>query len=212
MDGGSDAVGKSSAPAPTATVLRRSLADLDDRALLLRSAEGDRAAFGVLVERHATTLQAILRQRLGRQVPLDDLLQEIFARTLANVGAFRGGSSYVTWATSIGLNLAIDWQRKKTRRRRLAPPSELENDAVPHPNSTHPLETLEHRDEAQRARALMETLPTDQRVAITLRVVQELSYGDVARRMDVPVARVRTWVSRGLKKLRVALERPEVSK
>ena len=44
-----------------------------------------------------------------------------------------------------------------------------------------------------------------------MRVVEDLPYAEVAQRMGVPVARARTWVSRGLKKLRGALEAEEVS-
>jgi len=188
----------------------RPLASRADRELLALSADGDRAAFGTLVERHLATLTAILRQRLGPRAAVEDLLQEVFARTLANVGGFQGRSSYVTWATSIGLNLAIDWQRKTTRRRRLAPPADVEADTLEHPAATRSLELVERRDEARRAREVLEDLPDDMRVAVTLRVVQDLSYAEVAHRMEAPVPRVRTWVSRGLKRLRAALEaRPE---
>jgi RNA polymerase sigma-70 factor (ECF subfamily) len=187
------------------------LSKLDDRSLLTRAAQGEREAFGVLVERHAGTLSAILRQKAGRHVPVDDLLQEVFARTLANVGTFRGQASYVTWAASIGMNLAIDWRRKRARRERLTPRADVEHDDVAHPDGAHALETVERRDEARRARAALDALPDVQRLAITLRVVEELTYDDVAERMGVPVGRVRTWVSRGLKRLRDALDREEVS-
>lgn len=183
----------------------------DDRWLLTRAAGGDREAFGTLVDRHAGALSAILRQKAGRDVPVDDLLQEVFARTLANVATFRGQASYVTWATSIGLNLVIDWRRKRTRRARLLPTEDVDGDSLAHPAGAHPLETLEQRDEARRAREALDELPDLQRVAITLRVVEDLSYGEVADRMGAPVGRVRTWVSRGLKRLRDALDRQEVS-
>jgi DNA-directed RNA polymerase specialized sigma24 family protein len=44
------------------------------------------------------------------------------------------------------------------------------------------------------------------RLAVTLRIVEDLSYEEVAARLAAPVPRVRTWVSRGLDRLRRTLE------
>jgi len=182
-------------------------AEPSDTALLGRARAGDRTAFGTLVERHQRTLAAVLRQRAGRDLPLDDLLQEVFARTLANLGGFRHRSSYLTWATAIGLNLATDWRRKQARRARLAPRAEVEGDEVPCPDSEPAQQVLERRDEARRASEALDALPLRLRLAVTLRVVEDLPYETVAERLGAPVPRVRTWVSRGLKRLRRDLEK-----
>ena len=57
----------------------------------------------------------------------------------------------------------------------------------------------------EKARQALCDLPEQQRLAVTLRVVEELPYADIAARLDVPAQRVRTWVSRGLKRLRIVL-------
>jgi len=195
--------------APSRTHARPLLAE-DDRRLLNLAGAGNREAFGVLVERHHGTLACVLRQKLGPRAPLEDLLQEVFARTLRSVDRFQGRSSFVTWATTIGLNLAIDWGRKNQRRTRLAPTADADADEVACPAAGRALELVERRDEAQRASLALDGLPDDLRLAVTLRVVQDLPYEEVARRLAAPVPRVRTWVSRGLKKLRVALSDQEV--
>jgi len=167
---------------------------------------GDRAAFGVLVERHHRMLAGLIRQRLGPHEPVEDLLQEVFAKSLSNLDRFGGRSSFATWAGAIAINLATDWQRKQARRRRLAPTADVEHDTVPEPHGERSLRAVEVREEAELARAAIEKLPIRMRLAVTLRIVEDLSYETVAERLDAPVATVRTWVSRGLKQVRSALE------
>ncbi len=179
---------------------------MTDTGLLDLARGGDREAFGVLVERHHRMLAGLIRQRLGPRGPVEDLLQEVFAKSLSNLSRFGGRSSFATWAGSIALNLATDWGRKESRRRRLAPASDVEQDRVPAPGSERPLHAIETREEAARARAAIDDLPLRWRLAVTLRVVEELPYETVAERLNAPVSSARTWVSRGLAQLRRRLE------
>jgi RNA polymerase sigma-70 factor (ECF subfamily) len=112
----------------------------------------------------------------------------------------------VTWAGTIALNLATDWQRKQARRRRLAPQADVEADAVPAPGGDLAVRGAVQRDEAKQALRALDGLPHRMRLAITLRIVEDLPYDVVAGRLDVPVPTARTWVSRGLARLRKKLE------
>jgi RNA polymerase sigma-70 factor (ECF subfamily) len=181
-------------------------ASASDGELLRWARLGDRAAFGRLVERHHRSLAAILRQRAGPAAPLEDLLQEVFARSLEHIGSFRSEASFLTWATSIGLHLAADWRRRDERRRRLAPPADVDGDAVPCRRAECDARAAEDRDEVRRARAALDDLPPDVRAAVTLRIVEDLDYDEIAARLGAPVPRVRQWVCRGLKRLRATLE------
>ena len=179
-----------------------------DGALLERARGGDRAAFGALVERHHRMLAGLIGQRIGPRGPVEDLLQEVFARSLSKLDDFGGRSSFATWAGAIAINLATDWQRKQARRRRLAPPADVEQDAVPSPAAERPHRAVEAREEAARAREAIDGLPLRMRLAVTLRVVEDLPYETVGERLDAPVTTVRTWVSRGLRRVREMLEVP----
>ncbi|MHC4922473.1 MAG: RNA polymerase sigma factor [Planctomycetota bacterium] len=178
---------------------------IDDRQLLSHARDGDRAAFGVLVDRHHRTLAAVIVQRFGYRAPVEDLVQEVFARTLQHLPRFEGRSSFLTWACSIALNLGTDWQRKEARRRRLAPMESLPaEDVAPSPDRG-PGAVAAQRDEVVRARAALDKLPEPQRLAVTLRVVETRDYGEIAERLDIEPGLARTWVSRGLKRLREML-------
>jgi RNA polymerase sigma-70 factor (ECF subfamily) len=202
---GFDRAAEAESPAALHVVASAPAAE-SDSVLLARARAGDRAAFGTLVERHHRSLAAILRSRCGPDVPIEDLLQEVFARTLANVDSFRGGSSYLTWATSVGLNLATDWLRTSRRRKRLAPTVDVDDADPPSRDSDAGRAAAERSDDAERARRALDRLPDPMRVAVTLRVVEDESYEEIAARMKAPMPRVRQWVCRGLKRLRESLE------
>ena len=176
-----------------------------DTTLVERVRGGDREAFGILVQRHHRVLAGLIRQRLGPAEPVEDLLQDAFTKALANIDRFAGRSSFVTWAGSIALNLATDWQRKQARRR-LAPPADVEQDVLPDRSRRAPAERMAADEDVLRARQAIEQLPEAQRMAVTLRVIEDLPYTEVADRLAVPVPTVRTWVSRGLRRLRQILE------
>jgi RNA polymerase sigma-70 factor (ECF subfamily) len=174
-----------------------------DFPLLARARAGDRHAFAQLVERHHVTLASLVRQRAGARAPVEDILQDTFARALTHLPGFRFRSSFLTWTATIALNLATDWIRKERRRARLAPRADVDGDDVP---GRAAADAVELSEEAALARAALETLPVSMRLAVTLRVVEDLTYEEVAARLAVPVPRVRTWVSRGLSRLRESLE------
>lgn len=173
-----------------------------DAELVERTRRGDREAFGELVERHHRTLTAVLYQRFGQRAPVEDLVQETFVRVLQNLDRFRGQSGFLTWATSIALNLARDDGRKTTRRRRLTPGAEVEPDEIARAEEQSGPALAELKDEAERAREALNELPDTQRLAVTLRVVEDVEYSEIAARLGTSVPSVRTWVSRGLARLR----------
>jgi RNA polymerase sigma-70 factor (ECF subfamily) len=168
-----------------------------DFRLLERARDGDRAAFAALVARHHVALASLVRQRAGRRAPVEDLVQETFAKALAHLGGFRGRASFFTWTASIALNLATDWARKERRRARLAPPADVDvdGDDGPRTSATTAADVAQRREEAEIARAALDSLPTSLRLAVTLRIVEDLTYEEIASRLaaraDVGVAGTR---------------------
>jgi RNA polymerase sigma-70 factor (ECF subfamily) len=155
---------------------------------------------------------------------VEDLVQEVFARALVHVEGFRGDAAFLTWAVSIGLRIAVDHARRESVRRRVTPATDFtaagagepvrlasaadRGDVAerPCPAAAAALDAVEQADDHRRAREALEALPAPMRVAVTLRVVEDLDYGEVAARLGVPLPRVRQWVCRGLRRLRAALD------
>jgi len=100
-------------------------------AMLVRSAlGGNRAAFGVLVERHLGTVHALAWSHTGSPVDADDVTQETFLRAFTKLDTLREADKFAAWLTGIARNLAAD---VRARALRTAPVSPELLDALPAP-------------------------------------------------------------------------------
>lgn len=139
-----------------------------------------------------------------------DLTAETFARALESRGRFRGRSDgeAAAWVWGIARNVLGEFfkrgrvERRALRRLGLEPPA-VSDDEIER------IEQLAGVDELREAvAAALAALGADQREALRLRVVDELDYPAIARRLRISEATARARVSRGLRRLAAALEEP----
>ena len=94
------------------------LDETDDSQLAVRAAEGDRAAFGRLVERHYDRIHALAWRFLGNQDDAEDLAQEVCVTLGRRIRSFRGDARFSTWLYRVVLNAARDAMRRQQARAR----------------------------------------------------------------------------------------------
>jgi RNA polymerase sigma factor (sigma-70 family) len=153
----------------------------DEAELLARVAARDGAAFRLLVDAHARTLHRVAWRMSGDAHEAEDIAQEALLRLWDHAPRWQDGRlSLAAWLRRVVMNLAIDRQRR-TRR--------LTGEAVPDRVDDAPLAdaALEVSQQAVRARALIATLPANQRAAIVLTYYEELSNADAAAALDMKV-------------------------
>lgn len=182
---------------------------LDDDALLARQARRDPDAFLRLYVRHAPGVHRWLRSRLDEQTALD-LTAETFARALANLGRYRAEvGPLAAWIHGIAQNLFRLYLRERrvetTARRRLG---------VPVGPYSGDLDDAERRLVAQaksaELAAALADLPRAQREALELRVVEQLPYDAIGRRLGCSTGAARVRVTRALKTLHSHLEGAQI--
>jgi RNA polymerase sigma-70 factor (ECF subfamily) len=169
---------------------------------LLRHSRRDPDAFVEVCARHATELAGWLRHEVGRDAA-EDLLAETLARAWLHRRRFRGPGtgSAGPGLQGIARNLARDYRRRGAIEakacRRLGLERVTDDGAF--------VETAQRLDAAAGYDAIaarMAALPTEQRAALELRVVEELGYEEIGARLAVDTVTVRTRVHRALKALR----------
>jgi RNA polymerase sigma factor (sigma-70 family) len=156
------------------------------------------------------------RRLVGCEADCDEIVQEVFCRLLARSQAqhsetgLRGllEADVVTVDADrsrwIGLfirsirNMCIDRLRQRQVRTASSLPIECLGAEAP----THPLIRSE---EHERLCDALEELPENWRIALQLRVEEELGYDAIAARMSATKAQVRTWIFRGRRQLAQAL-------
>jgi len=169
---------------------------------LLGRAAGEPQAFGVFYRRHVGAVLAFFRRRTGDPQLALDLTAETFARALEHAESFRAMAQPPgAWLYAIARNLLIDSYRRgqvaDDARRRLA---------------LEPLTVTELGFERVEAAAdaasrlgsidMDEALSADQADAVRARVVEDLSYEQIAEQLRCSPQVARQHVSRGLRKLK----------
>jgi RNA polymerase sigma factor (sigma-70 family) len=172
---------------------------------LLRRVTRDGEAFTVLYARHAPNiLRWLQRASTDRQVALE-LTAETFAVVLEKPREFvdRGSGDAGGWIFGIARNLLRTYWRaariERAARQRLGILEETSQFSIDDTTVLDRIDAGLHRTALHDA---LSTLPTAQREAIELRVIDELPYADIAVRLGCADAVARLRVSRGLALLR----------
>jgi RNA polymerase sigma-70 factor (ECF subfamily) len=162
----------------------------------------DRVAFQRLYRLTSAKLFGICLRICGTREAAEDVLQEVYLIIWRRAGAFEPGrASPITWLATIARNRAIDWRRQHPHR--IAGGSE-EAEAVPDPRPDAVSGMLVEEHE-RRLLVCLEGLDGTQRETIRTAFFGGVTYAELAGRRGVPVGTVKSWVRRGLARLRNCL-------
>jgi RNA polymerase sigma-70 factor (ECF subfamily) len=148
-----------------------------DAELVGRVRRGDGAAFELLYRRHAGFAVNLAVRIQGTAADVEDVVHDAFIRAHQRLAELREVAAFRSWLGSIVVRLV----RSRLRRRRLAgmlgltAPDPVDLDAVAAPDADPEARAL-----LAQAYALLQTLPTDERIAWTLRHVERHRLGAVA--------------------------------
>ena len=181
--------------------------------LLLRIATQDRVAFRDLYSAAAPKLTAVLARMLANRAEVDDALQEVFIRIWQRAAQYSPDRGLgMGWLIAVARNHALDRLRARPEaaglHRVTARDDEGEDPLNRIPDPGAGVEAgLVAKGEARRVLDCFGELEPDRAAAVKGAYVQGLSYLELASRHDVPVNTMRTWLRRGLLRLRECMER-----
>jgi RNA polymerase sigma factor (sigma-70 family) len=172
--------------------------------LLPRIASGDRAAMRQLYDATSAKLFGVCLRILSDREESEDVLQEVYLTIWRRADRFDAGrASVMAWISTIARNRAID------RLRARGPLAYAD-----------PVDDLQIEDEAPGAEALLQSaqdgaalgrclseLDDRTQAAIRTAFFEGVTYEALARRLDAPLGTVKSWIRRGLLKLKGCLER-----
>lgn len=180
-----------------------SIVDTDQlRHLLAQCALGDRGAFETLYRSVGPRLHGIALRFMGRADLAEEVLQESFVRIWNSASRYEAHlSAPLTWMINITRHQAIDQLRKHRDR----PLTDVEQDALADESpSAHDL--LNRSREASALHRCLDTLDGMQRQSITVAYFQGLSCAELAEHLAAPLGSVKSWIRRGMERLRRCLE------
>jgi RNA polymerase sigma-70 factor, ECF subfamily len=177
---------------------------------LLAAARKDPQVFKEFYDRYALMIGFWLRRRTGNDDIAADLTAETFAQAWLSLRRFKGTEtdSGAPWLFGIARNLLGTYLRR--RRVEIAGRQKL---GMPINQLDEDFERVEERLTAgaiaPQVGDAFATLPTEQREALELRAIDQLSYADVASRLGCSENAARLRVSRALGRLRESLQGEE---
>lgn len=171
----------------------------DDAALLAGAADGNEAAFRLLVERHLSGLLVLARRMLRDDAEAEDVTQEALLKLWRSREALEVGAYGLRpWLRRVVSNLCIDKMRSS---RRFTVTDDVPERAEPADQLTQ----VEAQDASARVEAAIKGLPDRQRTALTLFHYEGLSQVEVGRIMGASDEAVESLLARARRSLKVAL-------
>lgn len=179
---------------------------MDEREIIEKVRQGDTQAFEVLVERYQTKVYNLALRMCGNEDDAFDLAQDAFIRAWKSLGSFQFESAFSTWLFRLTSNLCLDYLRAKKRRAAVSLTMSGEEDEqaqldVPDPAMTPEEAVLASEDKAILMEAI-NSLSADYRQIITLRAINDLSYAEIARILQIQEGTVKSRLSRARAELK----------
>lgn len=164
-----------------------------------RSQGGDERAFGELFEQYKNLVYKTAYLMLGEPQEAEDALQEVFLRVHRSLGAYQPAKgAFTTWLHRITVNHCLNQTRK--RRLRILPIAQVHPGRMP--SQPSPAQGLDDKDAVAVA---MRRLSGKLRAVVVLRYYWDMSYGEIAETLDIPLGTVKSRMNAALRALREEL-------
>ncbi len=174
---------------------------------------GDKSAFAALYEATSPYLMGVAMRVLKRRERAEEVLQEAYVNVWRGAAGFaQTEASPMSWLIAIVRHKALDHLRNTQHSDRHA---SLDDEADGSAGVAHqmasdapdPMAMLSAASEQHGIRLCLDTLDAPLRQSLALAYYEGLSHGEVARHMRAPLGTVKSWLSRGVLRLRACLER-----
>jgi RNA polymerase sigma-70 factor (ECF subfamily) len=171
-------------------------------AALIATGEEDRSAFKIVYRMTSAKLFGICIRICGERQAAEDVLHEVYLTIWKRAGSFQPGrASPISWLATIARNRAIDWRRANATRR--TEPVEWAEGIADESMAAD--EAMIAGESDRQLHLCMDSLDIQQRNAIRTAFFHGLTYAELARRSEVPLGTMKSWVRRGLARLKECL-------
>jgi RNA polymerase sigma-70 factor (ECF subfamily) len=174
-------------------------------AAINRVAAGDKAALRLVYSETSAKLFGVCLRILRERSEAEDVLQEVYLTVWRKAASFEESvASPITWLVAIARNRSIDRLRASGASRVTLP---IEAAAEVPDASLSAVERLEIDEDQARLRDCLRELEERQSAAIRAAFLDGFTYDELAAKASVPLGTMKSWIRRGLMKLRECFER-----
>ncbi|MGF7186219.1 RNA polymerase sigma-70 factor (ECF subfamily) [Desulfitispora alkaliphila] len=179
---------------------------LSEEELIDKSQHGDVDAFEELIARHEKRIYSIAYRIMGNHEDASDLAQEALVKIFKSIKKFRGEAAFSTWVYHIVANVCRDQMRKKRiPTTSIDEPVQYDDKSLVRQlegKGYSPEEVVEQKELQQYMQRAIDQLPYDYKIVLIMRELMELSYEEIAYKLNINLGTVKSRLSRGRRMLR----------
>ncbi len=169
---------------------------LDDE-LIARTQGGDASAFDELIVKYSPRLYGLVYNMTSNHEDTNDLMQDIWAKAYRSINGFRGKSSFYTWIHSIGVNMTINFLKKRNRRFQMSLDdidSNVQHDKefIELTSTSTPVRETDLNELQKRLNEAMQKLSNDHRAVVTMFDIQGMPHAEIAKILGISEGTVRS--------------------
>lgn len=175
----------------------------DEYELVRAVLDGDKNAFGKIIERYRKMVARTVKGMLGDSVYSEDIGQEVFVRLYQALPDFRGDSKLSTYIQRIAINITLNEIKRRKKFFTMFSQkgnNELQEFDVPEYG------VEERRDAAEIVEKALQALDPKFRIIVTMRMLQGYSTKETAEILDLPLGTVLSRLSRAQEQLKEILK------
>lgn len=167
---------------------------------------GDQAAFGLVYQQYSRRVLGLCRKMLGSSSAAEDATSEVFERAHRALHQYDRQRPFDRWLLTIASRHCLNRLHRQGIERRIFSPESI--DAADTAAAASPLALCETREQRQTLLRAIDTLPDQYRLPLVLRFYSDLSYDEIAERLDITRNNVAVLLHRGKRQLRQQLRQP----
>ena len=179
-----------------------------DEELIARFQEGDEQAYTELVNRYRDKLITFVYRFVNEFEKAEDIVQDTMFKLYTHKHYYRKIAKFSTWIYTIAGNLAKTELRKK-KRRKVTNLSEMGTEDWEYqiPAVERDIgDTVQSQFAEQQIQRAIQSLPLHFRTVVILRDIQELSYEEISKIVEVPLGTVKSRINRARLQLQEMLK------
>jgi len=173
----------------------------DDNELVRLVLGGNQQAYARLVDKYKGRIFAHLYRMIGQRQDAQDLAQEVFTKAYFKLDTFHPDGNFSAWLYRVAANHCLDeLRRRKQTVKTLGEEVELIDAKTPE-------DELLQKEQQQLLLRQMKGLEEEYRSVLVLRYIDQLSYKEISKALELPTTTVQMRLHRARKKLREGLEK-----
>ena len=183
--------------------------ELSDEILIKKFQEGDVGAYNQLVFRFKDRLLNFIYRFVNDLDLAEDLVQDTLLKLYTHKDSYQEIAKFSTWLYTIAANLARTELRKKKRRKTFSVTelSREDREFIIASSDVDPSQDFSSQNFEKSVQRALAELPDDFKTIIILRDIQELSYDEISKIVEVPLGTVKSRINRGRVKLQQLLKK-----